>query len=101
MSTGKMIQVRNVPARVHRELVRRAKRRGVTLTRYVEELIERDLACEPLEDVLARIEARREAHRSRTPSVSGAELVRQGRDERAAHIDAIAGRARARARKSA
>jgi hypothetical protein len=38
---AKMIQVRNVTDRTHRELVRRAKARNQTLTAFIEELLER------------------------------------------------------------
>ena len=54
MST--MIQVRNVPSRLHRELVKRAKRRGLTLTRYVQDILEREVARPPAEDVFDMIE---------------------------------------------
>jgi hypothetical protein len=50
-----MIQVRNVPARLHRELVRRAKARGQTLTQYIQEVLEREIAVPPREEVFARI----------------------------------------------
>ena len=40
----KMIQVRNVSDRLHRELVRRARMQGQTLTDYVEQILERELA---------------------------------------------------------
>ena len=51
-----MIQVRNVPARLHRELVKRARRRGLTLTRYVEDILEREVARPPAGDVFDMIE---------------------------------------------
>jgi antitoxin FitA len=74
----KMIQVRNVPDGVHRELKARAARRGVTLTDYVLDLIESDLARPTLEEALERI--------SRLPrpraAIRGAELVREAREER-------------------
>ncbi len=38
-----MIQVRNVPESLHRELVRRASLRGQTLTAYVQEILEREV----------------------------------------------------------
>ena len=57
MST--MIQVRNVPSWLHRELVRRAKMRGETLTQYVQRVLERDVARPPAEQVFARIRSRR------------------------------------------
>lgn len=55
---GKMIQVRNVPARLHRELVRRAKQRGQTLTDYLQDVLEREVAGPPVEEVLDRIAGR-------------------------------------------
>jgi hypothetical protein len=71
-----MIQVRNVSERTHRELVRRARARGQTLTRYLEEMLERETSRPPVEEVFARIRAR-----SRV-SVSGAEVIREVRAER-------------------
>lgn len=38
-----MIQVRNVPDRLHRELVRRAKAEGKTLSDFIEALLEREV----------------------------------------------------------
>lgn len=55
----KMIQVRNVPARLHRELVRRARARGETLTDYVQGLLEEEASRPPREVVFARIASRR------------------------------------------
>jgi hypothetical protein len=72
---SKMIQVRNVPERTHRELVRRARARGQTLTRYLEEILERETSRPPLEEVFARIRARPRVN------VSGAEVIRQVRAE--------------------
>jgi plasmid stability protein len=80
----KMVQVRNVPDDVHRELKVRAARRGVTVTDYVLQLIETDLARPTLEEALARI-AR--LPRPRVP-VHGADLVREARAERDAELAA-------------
>ncbi len=55
---SKMIQVRNVPDRLHRELTRRARARGQTLTDYIQELLEREVARPPASEVFDRIEAR-------------------------------------------
>jgi antitoxin FitA len=52
---SKMIQVRNVPDRLHRELVRRAKARGQTLSDYIETLLEREVRRPPTEEVFERI----------------------------------------------
>jgi len=71
-----MIQVRNVPDRLHRELVRRAKARGQTLTEYIEEILEREVARPPAEEVFDRIEARE-------PVELGADIAEVIREERA------------------
>ncbi len=55
---SKMIQVRNVPDQVHRELTRRANARGQSLTDYIQSLLERELARPPASEVLDRIEGR-------------------------------------------
>lgn len=75
---SKMIQVRNVPDRVHRELVRRAKRRGLTLTQLVEELLEREVARPTLDEVFERAMG---AGRLELPE-SSARLVRRERESR-------------------
>lgn len=51
----KMLQVRNIPDRLHRELVRRADARGMTLTDYVQEILEREVSRPPREEVFERI----------------------------------------------
>jgi hypothetical protein len=73
---AKMIQVRNVPPRVHGELTRRARARGQTLTRYVEEILERETSRPLPEEVFARIRARPKVN------ISGAEIIREVRAER-------------------
>lgn len=77
---SKMIQVRHVPDRLHRELVRRARRRGQTLTDFVQEILEREVARPPAEEIFERI-ARREPVRL---SGSAADLVREERSTREA-----------------
>jgi plasmid stability protein len=70
-----MIQVRNVPDRLHRELVRRARRRGVTLTRYIQDILEREVARPPADEVFERIEASPRVRLGRP----AADLVREER----------------------
>lgn len=74
----KMIQVRNVPEKLHGELKRRAQAKGLTLTRYVQDVLEREVARPPAEEVFERI--------SRMPrvnlGVSAAELIHEERAER-------------------
>jgi antitoxin FitA len=55
---SKMIQVRNVPDRLHRELVKRAAARGQTLTDYVQDILEREAARPPAGEVFERISGR-------------------------------------------
>lgn len=73
-----MIQVRNVPPRLHRELARRAKRRGVTLTRYIQDILEREVARPPADEVFERIEASPGVRLGR----SAAQLIREERADR-------------------
>lgn len=77
---SKMIQVRNVPDRLHRELTKRAKARGQTLTDYLQELLEREIARPPALEVFERI-AGRAPVRLRQPA---AELIREERSAREA-----------------
>lgn len=55
---SKMIQVRNVPDKLHRELTRRAKARGQALTEYIQDLLEREVARPAAAEVFDRIERR-------------------------------------------
>jgi hypothetical protein len=73
---SKMIQVRNVPDRLHRELTKRARARGQTLTDYVQGLLEREIARPPAAEVFDRIE-------SRVPVKLGRRAADLIRDERA------------------
>ena len=77
---SRMIQVRNVPERLHRELVRRARRRGQTLTDFVQQILEREVARPPAEEVFERVARRAPV----TLSESAADLVREERGTREA-----------------
>lgn len=50
-----MIQVRNVSESVHRELVRRAEQKGVSLTAYIQSILEREIARPSRDEILRRI----------------------------------------------
>lgn len=72
-----MIQVRNVPDRLHKELVRRAKAKGQTLTDYIQGILEREVARPPREEVFERIAGR-------TPvklNQPAAEIIREEREK--------------------
>lgn len=43
MSKTVMIQVRNVPEKLHRELVKRAKGQGLSLTDYITRVLQREV----------------------------------------------------------
>lgn len=77
MHMSKMIQVRNVPDRLHRELVKRATARGQTLTDYVQDILEREAARPPADEVFERISGR-------PPARLGARAADLIREERAA-----------------
>jgi plasmid stability protein len=75
---SKMIQVRNVPERLHRELARRARARNQTLTAFIQEILEREVARPSAEEVFDRIEGREPLELD----ISPAELIRADRAER-------------------
>jgi hypothetical protein len=77
---SKMIQIRDVPPWLHRELVRRAKARGQTLTQYLQGVLEREASRPAAEEVFARIHARRRVALERP----AAELIRGERAKRGA-----------------
>lgn len=82
---AKMIQVRNVPDRLHRELTRRARTRGQSLTAFVEEILEREVSRPTKESIVARI-------REREPlelAVSAADVIASGREERERHLRSL------------
>jgi len=73
-----MIQIRNVPEKLHRKLKARAAAEGMTLTDYVARLIDRDLAKPSLSEMATRL-------RKRKPIVLDPPawmIVRQDRDSR-------------------
>ena len=77
---SKMIQVRNVAERLHRELTKRARARGQTLTDYIQGILEREVARPPAAEVFERV-ARRPAVRLGRPA---SELIREERSEQEA-----------------
>jgi plasmid stability protein len=77
---SKMIQVRNVPDRLHRELVRRAKARGQSLTDYVQDILEREVARPPAAEVFERVAKRLPV----TLGGRAADLIREERATREA-----------------
>ena len=74
-SMSVMIQVRNVPESLHRELVRRADLRGQSLTAYVQDILEREVSRPPRTEIVRRI-MEREPVKLDVPI---ADLIREGR----------------------
>lgn len=73
-----MVQIRNVPETLHHELVRRARARNQTLTRYLQEILEREAARPPADEIVERVATRPEVDLGAT----AAELLRAERGER-------------------
>ena len=73
-----MIQVRNVPESLHGELVRRAEERGLSLTAYIQEILEREVSLPSREEVLRRLRGLKRVELE----FPVAELIREGRRER-------------------
>ena|SRR5437762_2236561 len=74
---GKMVQIRNMPEKLHRILKSRAAQTGLSLSDYLLGELRKSAGKPTEEELWERI-------RSREPAtgISGAELVRQGREER-------------------
>ena len=80
---GRMLQVRDVRPGLHAELMRRAKLRGQSLSAYVAEILEREVARPDRDEVFDRIEAR-----GPIPlGAGGADLVQAVRDDEEAWWD--------------
>lgn len=72
------LHVRDVPDEVHAVLVQRAKRRGVSLRRYLIELLTDHVSLPTMDEWLASLRELEPA----SPSMSAAEAVRLSREER-------------------
>jgi antitoxin FitA len=75
---SKMIQIRNVPDEVHRELKVRAARSGMSLSEFLLREVERIIELPPIDVVLARLAGRERPRLSETP----AQAVRAEREVR-------------------
>ncbi len=75
---ARMIQIRNVPERLHQELVRRARTAGQTLTRYIEDVLRRELSRPGRDEVIQTIASREPVDLGR----SAADIIRAERQKR-------------------
>lgn len=78
MPKAKMIQVRSVPQSLHRELMKRARALGLTLTDYIQRILEREVARPPAGEIFARV-AKRAPVDLKWPA---AQLIREERQTR-------------------
>jgi antitoxin FitA len=74
---AKMIQVRNVPDRVHRTLKARAATAGMSLSDYIKQDLEEAAARPALEEIDARVQSR---GRSRLTTATVLEALHERRD---------------------
>jgi len=74
----KMIQVRNVPDGLHRELMRRAGLHGQALTDYVQDILEREVAKPDRTELLERILRRKPVD---LVGLTAADLIHEARRE--------------------
>ena len=77
---SKMIQIRDVPSWLHKELVRRAKSRNQTLTQYIQGVLECEVSRPPAHEVFERIHTRKPV----TLDLPVAAVIRAARDRRQA-----------------
>jgi plasmid stability protein len=81
---GKMIQIRNVPDKIHRTLKARAAQAGMSLSEYLLREVKKVAERPTVEELIERIRKRGPL----TQDVSGADLVREGREERDRELEA-------------
>jgi plasmid stability protein len=79
----KVIQVRDVPDDVHKRLKIKAAQQGMTLSELVRRLLVTYAEEPTIDEIYERIKARPAVDMS----ISSAELVRRGREERMAELD--------------
>lgn len=73
---GKMVQVRNVPEDLHRELKARAALQGVSLSDYLLQILKRAAERATPEEMALRLAARTPVN----PTESSAAIIRRMRD---------------------
>ncbi len=82
---GKMVQIRNVPDKLHRTLKARAAQAGMSLSEYLLRELKKVGDKPSVEELLERIRSRPPIE----PGVSSAEIIREGREERMRQLDEL------------
>ncbi|HLA92759.1 MAG TPA: toxin-antitoxin system HicB family antitoxin [Actinomycetota bacterium] len=72
-----MIQVRNVPPELHRELKRRARLSGKSLTAYIQEILEREVEHLPAEEYWEQFRERIKGRRSKATTEDVVAWIRE------------------------
>ncbi len=85
---AKTVQIRNVPEKLHRALKARAARTGVSLSEFLLQELKKSAEQPTEEDLWERIKNLPPVHLS----VSSADIIREGREERMRHLDEVVGR---------
>lgn len=80
---SKMIQLRNVPDALHRTMKARAAMAGMSLSDYLVQEIRRLAEKPTMEELRKRVASREPANLP----LSGADIIRQAREERETHLD--------------
>jgi hypothetical protein len=75
---NKMIQIRNVSERKHREIKARAAKNGMTLSEYISGLIDRDLEKPTIAELFERLKSRPRIRLDPPPAV----IIREDRNSR-------------------
>jgi antitoxin FitA len=83
---GKMVQIRNMPDKLHRTLKARAAQAGMSLSEYLLRELKKVGDKPSVEELLERIRSRPPIE----PGVSSGEIIREGREERMRHLDELA-----------
>lgn len=84
MRMGKMVQIRNMPEKMHRTLKSRAAQAGMSLSGYLLRELKKSADRPTEEELLERMKKRQRV----LLEIDAAELVREGRQERDAQVDA-------------
>jgi plasmid stability protein len=79
------IQIRNVPDRVYRKLKKRAKDADMSLSAYVRQELRKSTEGLTIRELSARVRRREPV----TKSISVAEIIREGREERERHLASV------------
>lgn len=88
------LQIRGIPVALRERLRRRASRKGLSMSQYVVQRLEQDLALQPMDDWLDAVAALPEA------DLTGVDTVQLVRDDDAARVEEVTRRSSFSTRRS-